>query len=409
MGFDRKLGKLLEGCPRFRKKIKYLYLRAIFYLNRKHRYESLKSIYSVDGFFGYYDKSPWNKCGSRLLFHSIVDSNFLALNLLDLSTGNILQFGHTCTWNWQQGAMLQWIPGHNAAAFNDIVDSLLVTKIIDFTNKTGFVSEFPIQTLHPDGKQALSLNYKRLHILRSEYGYSGNVNNFETEKPLDKDGIWHFFLYEGKPILIISIEQLIQIMPRQEMQNASHKVNHVIYSPNGTRFVFVHRWVGSRGKFSRLYVAENKNGSNIRLLMDDRMVSHYCWRDEDHLLVYGRTSSNGDRYYIVNVNTGFMEILGKDVLDKFGDGHPSYSPDRRWVVTDTYPDKGRMRHLLLYDTFNDELRKIGSFFSPWKFDGPNRVDLHPRWSPCGKFISIDSAHEGTRKMYIFDVTEFVCQ
>jgi putative transposase len=37
----------------------------------------------------------------------------------------------------------------------------------------------------------------------------------------------------------------------------------------------------------------------------------------------------------------------------------------------------------------------------------NRCDLHPRWSPDGRQVCIDSAHEGERQMYIVDVSELV--
>jgi Tol biopolymer transport system component len=139
--------------------------------------------------------------------------------------------------------------------------------------------------------------------------------------------------------------------------------------------------------------------------MDDRMVSHYSWRDEHHLVVWGRTEKQGDRYYLVDVRDGTWRVLGEDTFDQFGDGHPSYSPDGRWIVTDTYPDKGRERHLLLFDTQTETVLRLGRFFAPWSFDGINRCDLHPRWSPDENYISIDSAHEGTRKSYIVDVRE----
>src|SRR5690606_16604479 len=98
-----------------------------------------------------------------------------------------------------------------------------------------------------------------------------------------------------------------------------------MYSPSGARYVFMHRWIGPQGKFSRLY-AGTTDGRQPKLLLDDRMVSHYQWRDDEHLLAWARTAANGDRYYEINVVTGKLAIIGKDELDRFGDGHPSYSP-----------------------------------------------------------------------------------
>lgn len=409
MGFEQKLAQLLDSTPLVRRMSKVAYLRLAYLLyGRGERQVGLAPIVAVDGFFGYYDKSPWNASGTHLVYHSApLDNGWVGIELVDLESGQAQRLATTSAWNWQQGAMLQWLPGKNAVVFNAVEDGRLVAKILELADGREHLVPMPVQTLHPDGIQALALNYRRLFALRPEYGYAVIATNFAPNQHLERDGIWHLDLFNGEPGLIVSISQLIQISPREDMRGADHKVNHIMYSPSGKRFVFMHRWFGSRGKFSRLYVAENPNGSHLKLLMDERMVSHYCWRDDDHLLVYGRTSEQGDRYYLINVTQGTSQVVGRDVLDRHGDGHPSYSCNKRWILTDTYPDKARMRHLLLYDTYTEFLTELGRFFSPWEFDGPNRVDLHPRWSPDGKMVSIDSAHEGKRRTYLLDVVRIV--
>ena len=46
---------------------------------------------------------------------------------------------------------------------------------------------------------------------------------------------------------------------------------------------------------------------------------------------------------------------------------------------------------------------LAAFHAPPEFDGPLRVDLHPRWNRDGTELSIDSVHEGTRQMYTVDL------
>jgi len=113
----------------------------------------------------------------------------------------------------------------------------------------------------------------------------------------------------------------------------------------------------------------------------------------------------GDRFFLFADLTGEREIIGEGVLTQ--NGHCSYSPDRRWILTDTYPDYRGFRHLLLYNTKKNILVEIGKFFSPPELEGEIRCDLHPRWSKDGKKVCIDSAHEGSRQMYIIDVTDIV--
>lgn len=156
----------------------------------------------------------------------------------------------------------------------------------------------------------------------------------------------------------------------------------------------------------RLYVPR-PYGNDLQLLMDARMVSHYHWRDDNHLLVWRRTTEKGEHYYLVDINTGKTEIIGEGVLDRYCDGPCSFSPDGRWIAADGYPDRSRQQRLLLFDTRSEKCVVVARFFSPWDFVNSYRCDLHPRWSLDGRWISIDSAHEGRRRTYFVDVSKIV--
>jgi hypothetical protein len=96
-------------------------------------------------------------------------------------------------------------------------------------------------------------------------------------------------------------------------------------------------------------------------------------------------------------------VVGAEAMPR--DGHNSYSPDaaRRWVVNDTYPDAEHRRTLYVYDTQMDTRRDLGRFYSPPELAQDYRVDLHPRWSRDGRQVCFDSAHEGSRQVYVIDV------
>jgi hypothetical protein len=49
---------------------------------------------------------------------------------------------------------------------------------------------------------------------------------------------------------------------------------------------------------------------------------------------------------------------------------------------------------------------LGQFLSPPGYTGEWRCDLHPRFSPDGKKVVIDSTHEGNgRQMYLIDIKD----
>lgn len=148
------------------------------------------------------------------------------------------------------------------------------------------------------------------------------------------------------------------------------------------------------------------DGSDLCCLADPDSMSHFAWKDDEHILAW-TGGSIGGCFRLYQDRTGRATIVGEGVLTE--DGHPSYSRDGRWILTDTYPDKKRRRTLLLFDTQIGKLHNLGQFFVPFLYDGPNRCDLHPRWSRDSRRICFDSVHEGKRRMYIVDVSSLVCQ
>ena len=86
----------------------------------------------------------------------------------------------------------------------------------------------------------------------------------------------------------------------------------------------------------------------------------------------------------------------------------TYSPNGRWLLSDTYPDaRSDERYLFIYDVENDRRYNIGCFYTPPDLGKHNRCDLHPRWNRDGTRVCIDSVHQGSRQLYILDVGALV--
>jgi hypothetical protein len=302
-------------------------------------------------------------------------------------------------WNLQQGSMTQWLAGQDRVIFNDVVKDQLVSRIVGTDGHEQAVVPMPIQTLHPAGNEAITLNYKRLWEIRPEYGYRAEVRNFSTEQPLDQDGLWKVDLGSGQNRLMVSIAQLLAHQPRPDMNPARTKLNHAIASPNGDRVVFMHHWFNGPRKTSRLY-SMDWNGDHLRMILDSEAVSHYHWQDEEHILLFGNTPEHREAYFILNVVDGSFRLIGDPALNIYGDGHPTYAPDRTLILTDCYPDRRYYQHLLLFSEADNKLQEIGQFLHPPCYFLGTRCDLHPRWSPGGRMISFDSVWTGRRKSYI---------
>lgn len=398
------MGEVIYGSVR---NVSHRCVGSLLELHPKVKLRSLKE--NQQHFFGYYDKTPWDSEGKRVLYHRHRKGAGIDLVVYELATDHATVIDTSLAWNWQQGAMLQWWPGSaNGVVYNTIVnDRKLVAIIRDcVSNEIVKSLPMPIQTVNRGGKSAISLNYRRLARLQPAYGYLREVDNFAPHQEYDKDGLWLINVEKSTADLVLSIEKLINYKPVASMQEAQHKLNHAMYAPGNNRVAFLHRWITRNGKIDRLFTVKD-DGSELFLLADDGMSSHHSWLDAERLVAYCRKKPWGNGYFLFRDQTNSVETVGKGVLDTRGDGHPTFSPDGRWIITDTYPDHDRMQELLLYDTIKKEKQVVGRFFSPWNFVKTVRCDLHPRWSPDGKWISIDSVHSGRRAMFLLDISGFV--
>ena len=360
-------------------------------------------------FFGYYDKWQWDE-SQRYLLTLEVDfadrsprpTDVAQVCLIDVQDNCQLHpISKTRAWCWQQGSMLQWVPGSpRTIVHNDLIGDRFVSVFVDIDTGARRVLPRPIYTISHDGRYALSLNFARLAVTRPGYGYNGLIDQWNDELHPAEDGIYLMDLATGEHRLIVSIDQLARSNPEASMAGVKHWVNHLLFSPDGKRFIFLHRWDNQKGLFhTRLYTA-SLDGSELFCSRLQR-GSHFIWYDNTRILIWGYTEDQGYGYYLIEDQTDHMELVGKGVLTR--DGHCNFAPGSDWFVTDEYPDANNMRPLILYHLREKTHRVLERFYSPPEKKGELRCDLHPRWSRDGRYICIDTFCEGTRQMCLVDV------
>lgn len=365
-------------------------------------------------FFGYYDKCPWDRGGRYLLAMEIdfIDrqpkpGEKLTVGMVDPRDGKkYIRLGQTPAWCWQQGTMLQWLhPAESEIIYNSVADGRYVSVIRDVRSGKTRTLPRPVYAVTADARQAVTLDFDRLHRLRPGYGYATLPERHADVAAPSDAGIYWMDLQTGSNKLIIPLEWAANHKPDERFKDAHHWFNHLQFNPSGTRFIFLHRWSTGKSWQTRMYTAR-PDGSDIRLHSDTGMVSHFDWRDDHTILAWARLKPNTNRFLLYDVNTNKVDVLGEGVLTR--DGHCSYSPDRKWVLLDTYPDRNHNQHLYLYRPADGKRVDLGNFYlSPDFRHKPWRCDPHPRWSRDGTQVCIDSAHESTRQMYVLDVSKHV--
>lgn len=390
--------------------------------NSKQMFDDLPPIRAITRgpkfhWFGYYDKLQFDPTCRYVLgmevdfeHRSPKPDDVIKIGMVDLKDGDRwIELDETRAWCWQQGCMLQWRPGSESEIlFNDRQGDRFVCHIFDVHTREKRTLPHPFYTISPNGRTAVALDFRRVNVMRPGYGYAGLPDpNSDVLAPEDS-GIFRLDLETGKDELIISIADVAGIPSSHvDFTGAKHYFNHLLFNPDGSRFLFLHRWrsEGKRGFGTRMLTA-NPDGTDIRVVDDYGHTSHLIWRDSNHILAWSWHPSHDSAFYLYEDGTDKVEVVGKDVMTQ--NGHCSYLPSKKWILNDTYPDKERKQHVYLYNVATSKKVLLGHFYSPQEYKGEWRCDTHPRFSPDGQSVCIDSPHGGNgRQMYLIDMSEIV--
>lgn len=412
MSIEQKINYQLNKIPWLKTSVKRIYQLGMYAISPKIKCEGNIIRVSPDEpgeyFFGYYDKSPWDASGRYMLCMKAKDTwsdpdpnTSVDILLIDLKERHkTRKIATSKTWNVQQGCMAQWLgPDYsNRIIYNDLREGKYCSIILNImTGKEERIIGCPVYSVSADGKTALSLDFSRLHNLRKGYGYSAILEQTKGIPIPDATAIWKIDLLSGEVSSLFKYTDFANFEPRPEMIDSVHKVNHIMISPGGNRFMVLHRWFHGVRKYTRL-VTCNIDGTKMYNLSDDDMVSHCFWKNNREIIAFANKHNKGTGYFIMNDRSHEYKRVWPNINN---DGHPSYSPaNSDIVVFDTYPDRIRLQKIKIGKDIDNEASTIITVFSPFKYDNDCRCDLHPRWSRDGKYICFDSVFEGKRGLYI---------
>ncbi|GAB4314901.1 MAG: hypothetical protein Kow0069_16470 [Promethearchaeota archaeon] len=382
-------------------------------------------------FFGYYDVNPWD-AGERhhlalaVPFQDRVPTRDdpAAVGVVDPSSGRFAKFAETHAWNFQQGAMLHWLPSDPSrlVVFNDEhPGGFLGARVVDVeTGKTEKWLERPVAGLFHRKDAAASLNYARVGRNRPVVGYP-QAKDFGSGGPHpEDDGLFVVDLETGDAELVASLDDVWNAHPHtremteEEFSDREFWINHAVVSPDDRRVLFLARyatWLFGMLETSMWTVGVD--GRDLRCVVTyQRKVSHFGWAGPDVLastfLLDGRTRHVffRDRPH----DKAEYHAVAPHALQR--DGHPALHPGGRHLLTDCYPDRAGKRRVYLVDLGEEgvggvlagktdqEVMVVHEFDNPAGVRGRLRCDPHPRWSGSGSWFSFDAiAPDGTRQLF----------
>jgi hypothetical protein len=377
--------------------------------------------------FGYYDKREFDSTNRYVLSNEVAfehrtptAEDVIRVGMVDTHQGDRwIRLGESRAWGWQQGCMLQWRPGGKPeVVWNDRQGDQHVCRILNVETQEMRTLPRPVYALSHDGRFAITADFSRIQRMRPGYGYVGLADPVANELAPEGSGIWRMDMETGESELIFSLAEAASIEHRGEtLHHKWNYFNHLLVSPDSSRFIVLHRWRTSRGegvdarptgRFTTRMFTVGIDGSERYLLDPSGNTSHFIWRDPTHICAWTQPSEKPAAFYLFADQTQDVRVVGAGVMTK--NGHNTYIPhtDNEWILNDTYPDtESRAQHPYLYHVPSNRRVALGHFHSPRSYTGEWRCDTHPRSSNDGRSVVIDSPHSEGRQLHLIDISQIV--
>lgn len=368
-------------------------------------------------FFGYYDLQPFDTTGRYHLCHKAPFEDHIPgpddvceLGMLDLKEGGFIKLAETTAWNFQQGAMLQWYKDDDHILFNVHEDGAYRCCILNI--KTGERRILPkaVANVSNDRTKALCINFSRMFNFRPGYGYNGIVDPYFDELAPEDDGIFLMDMETGDCKLIASLDKLVKAFPRSPYSDGKVLINHINFNTTGDRFAMLFRNFSRKeiGLVWRTQLLTGDLEGNIHCLGNFAVHSHYHWKNDRELLIFSDPDLDNSDMGLYLYHDTTDEFMKMPAPNPTRDLHCLYSPNRRYILGDDYPDKECFRALHLIDTEKGVDTILGKYYSYTVSWGPvaeYRCDLHARYDRTGRYVSFDSNHIGQRCVCLIDMND----
>ncbi len=412
--------------------------------------------------FGYYNYDTLNHDKTFMLCNrsksespNIKTADKIDLGYYNLTTGEWHYIDTTDSWNWQQGAMLQWLPGRGnerKVIYNYSRNGNITARIKDIdTNETTDI-DWAIYGLTPDGKKSITLDFERSYWCRA-YHYQSAIKTQKKGRIIEGDGIYEIDLLNNTRRLLIDIHDIVKHSPDSDFDTMKHWVEHIMINPSGTKFCFLHRFSPQNNvqQYRTRICIANIDGSGLQIIpgWNKYMWSHFGWKNDSDFVIYTykrlaslKTSnvdgSNNRKKKNISIKNSLIKlaISVKNVIPKkiqnifkannfyyqlyiykngiyemtdcwkqsyFNiDGHPSFAFDGRYMLTDSYPDSSGYRRYIVYDTVTRKGMIIAKMPEN-KQRGHVGCDLHPKLSKDNLNVVFDTTSSGKHSMILFDI------
>jgi hypothetical protein len=374
----------------------------------------------------YHKHCPWSPDGTRLLLlRHDREQPVGEVCLLDLGNGDVKPMASTTVWRDHEAANQQWAGERPAVLFHANTGEREALLLIDIC--TGVRTKYPAVVTpdhtSPDG--------------RFLYGRTPLTEMFPQDgiAPRHDKGLARLDLDTGETSLLVSLEQLVSLHPDPDTIASCHNyVKQTIVHRRTGRLLFV---FGNDSFYSvmrephvKILCTVNPDGSDLRVI--GPVGGHPMWHPVHETLMSNMSDANKVMRFMLQPDRPGAPVSPIPTCQ--GGGHPTWSPDGRFMLTDEYDAAAEAAWIRLINLEDGREHVPGVMSNPGSSKaGPRAMSTaaargqgivealtaqasnirtgifnthcHPVWSRSGGFVLFNSDHDGVCQLYLLNVEE----
>lgn len=381
----------------------------------------------------FFDTSPFSPSGrylglTRLPFEDRLPKpgDVAEIVVVDLETGEARVVAETRGWDTQLGAQVQWGADDAQMFFNDMDVKTWTPFGVVLDPATGRRRnlEGTVYVVSRDGRWAASPCLLRIGATQAGYGVIAPRDFVPVNRGAsDEDGLFVTDVASGKSRLLVSFKRILEeATPRmnpEEFKDGDFYGFHVKWNLKSDRLMFVVRWLRreSSQKYRAQVITLKPDGSDIRVAIPfsewDKGGHHPDWEpDGDTVMMNLKLDGKTLCFVKARYDGSVLATMTEAVV---GSGHPTLHPNGRHIVTDAYTTEvvtagdGTVPIRLIDLTAGAERTLVRIRTEPeWR--GPKnelRVDPHPAWDRAFRRIAFNAYPDGTRRVFVADLSEIL--
>lgn len=343
---------------------------------------------------GYYDNPPWCPLTKRIAFSRMDEgADEGDIYIMDHDGGNLTRIAHSYQMTANDGAMAQWSPDGKRVYFRDRDRGQPLIAWVDVDKEERGECPGDLRMLAPTGDR------NAFHDNCSFYP------DEEVVKRRDEFGLYVQDLDTGRSERLVSVADCWAIHPRRdEIADWHLYIKHSKWSADGARLLFVFtneiRYADKYAELPRvkdIYVV-NADGTGLKRVGE--FGNHPIWHPDGRQVLTNSPFEGRPNNSLVldHVETGTRTLATDRIA---GSGHPSYSPDGKYISVDYVLRGEGYGSLNLVDLESDAVRQLNHV----RVRDHSHVGthLHPVWSQDGSQILYASDAGGTAQLCVMDI------